>query len=120
MFDGNVKLEDNPSLNYILYKGPCLLPKLYDLLLAFQAKPITLTGDMEKTFFQIVAHEYQKDLLRCLLFKNLFNCEPTEIQVYCFTWLILGATSWLFLLSATIRKHGQSYKNIDDKFARIV
>ena len=45
MFDGNVKI------------------RLYDLLLAFQAKPIALTGDIEKTFLQIVAHEYQKDLL---------------------------------------------------------
>ena len=42
VFDANVKVEDNPSLNDILYKGPYLLPKLYDLLLAFRAKPITL------------------------------------------------------------------------------
>ena len=37
VFDTSVKVEDNPSLNDILSKGPCLLPKLYDLLLAFRA-----------------------------------------------------------------------------------
>ena len=34
-FDTNVKVEDNPILNDILFKGPCRLPKLYDFLLAF-------------------------------------------------------------------------------------
>ena len=28
VFDASVKVKDNPSLNDILYKGPCLLPKL--------------------------------------------------------------------------------------------
>ena len=31
-FDANVKVKDNHTLNDILYKGPCLPPKLYDLL----------------------------------------------------------------------------------------
>ena len=120
VFDASVKVEDHPSLNDILYKGPCLLPKLYDLLLAFRAKPIALTGAIEKAFLQIVVHENHRDLLRCLWFKNLFNCEPTEIQTYRFTRLIFGASSSPFLLNATIRKHGQSYEKIDEEFARIV
>ena len=36
VFDASVKVEDNPSLNDILYNGPCLLPKLYYLLSAFR------------------------------------------------------------------------------------
>ena len=51
-----MKEKDDSSLNEILYKGPCLLPKWCDLLLAFQAKPIVLTGDIEKAFLQIVVH----------------------------------------------------------------
>ena len=35
VFDASVKVKDNPSLNDILYKGSCLLLKLYNLLLAF-------------------------------------------------------------------------------------
>ena len=83
-------------------------------------KPIALTGDIEKTFLQIVVHENHRDLLRCLWFKNLYNCEPTEIQVYRFTRLIFGASTLSFLLNATIRKHGQSYEKIDEEFPRIV
>ena len=119
VFDASVKVEDHPSLNDILYNGPRLLPKLYDLLLAFRAKPIVLIRDIETAFLQIVVHENHRDLLRCLWFKNLFNCEPTEIQAYRFTRLIFGASSSPFLLNATIRKHGQSYEKIDEEFARI-
>ena len=103
-----------------MYKDPCLLPKLYDLLLAFRAKPIPLTGDREKAFLQIFFYEHHRDLLRCLWFKNLFNCEPTKIQAYRFTWLIFEASSSPFLLNATIRKHDQSYEKIDAEFGRIV
>ena len=46
-----VKVADNPSLNDILYKGPCPLPKLYDLLLAFRAKQTALTRYIENAFF---------------------------------------------------------------------
>ena len=46
---------------------------------------MALTGETEKAFLQIVAHENHRDLLCSLWFKNLFNCEPTEIQVYRFT-----------------------------------
>ena len=85
VFDAIVKEKHNLRLNDILYKDPCLLPKLYDLLLAFRAKPIALTADIEKAFLQIFVHGHHRDLLRCLWFKNLFNCEPTEIQAYRFT-----------------------------------
>ena len=94
----------NCSLNDILNKDPCLQPKLYYTLLAFRAKLIALTGDIEKAFLQIVVHENQRDVIRCLWFKNLFNCEHTKIEVYRFTSLIFWASSSSFLLSATIRK----------------
>ena len=89
-------------------------------MLAFRAKPIALTGDIKKAFLQIVVYENHRDLLRCLCFKNLFNCEPTEIQAYRFTRLIFEASSSPFLLNATVRKHAQSYESIDEKFARII
>ena len=56
VFDASVKVVDDLSLNYILHKGPCLLPNLYDLLLAFRAKPIALTGNIDKAILKIVVH----------------------------------------------------------------
>ena len=120
MFDASVKVADNISINDILYKGPCLIPKLYDLLLAFWLKPIALTGDIKKSFLQIVVHENYRDILFCLWFKNLFYYKPIEIQAYNFNRLIFWTASSPFLLNATIRKHGQSYQKIDEEFVRIV
>ena len=60
-FDANVKVKDNHTLNDIFYKGPCLPPKLYDLL-AFWMKLIALTGDIEKEFLQIIVQVNHMDL----------------------------------------------------------
>ena len=66
-------------------------------------KPIAPTGDIEKALLQIVVNDHHRDLLRCLSFKNVSNCEPTEIQVNRFTQLIFGASSSPCLLNTTIR-----------------
>ena len=51
-----VKVVYDPSLNDILYKGPCLQLNLYDLPLAFRVKPVVATGDIDKAFLQIIVH----------------------------------------------------------------
>ena len=63
----SVKVKGNPSLDIFYYNGPCLLMKLYDLLVAFRAKPLALKGDRKGIFLQIVVHENHRDLLHCLL-----------------------------------------------------
>ena len=60
-------VKGNPSLDIFYYNGPCLLMKLYDLLVAFRAKPIALKGDRKGIFLQIVVRENHRDLLHCLL-----------------------------------------------------
>lgn len=76
-------------------------------------KPIAPTGDIEKALLQIVVNDHHRDLLRCLSFKNVSNCEPTEIQVNRFTQLIFGASSSPCLLNTTIREHCQTYEKTD-------
>ena len=77
--------KDNVSLYEILYKGPCMLPALYNLLLKFRMKPIAITADIEKAYLQIRVNECHRDLLRFLWYKNLFSTEPTKMQRYRFT-----------------------------------
>ena len=36
VFDASAKMYDEPSLNDLLYSGPCMLPFLYDILLRFR------------------------------------------------------------------------------------
>ena len=38
VFDASWNQLDEPSLNDLLYAGPCLLPKLSEILLCFQCK----------------------------------------------------------------------------------
>ena len=76
VFDASVKEKDNPSLNNILYKGHNLLPILYDLLLVFRAKPVALTGDIEK----IVVHENRRDLFRFYGLKVYLIVNPLKLK----------------------------------------
>ena len=53
VFDASLKLSEEPSLNDLLYAGPCLLPKLYEILLRFRRGKIALVADMKQAFLQI-------------------------------------------------------------------
>ena len=50
----SVKVKGNPSLDIFYYNGPCLLMKLYDLLVAFRAKPLALKGDRKGIFCRLL------------------------------------------------------------------
>ena len=108
------------SLNDILYKGPCLNPELYNLLLQFRVYPIAITGDIEKAYLQISVDEKDRDLLRFSWFKNLFNEHQVELCTYRFTRVIFGANCSQFLLNATIENHVSKYAVLDTEFVKKV
>ena len=60
VFDASARLKGQLCLNDILYKGPCLNPELYNLLLQFRVYPIAITGDIEKAYLQISVDEKDK------------------------------------------------------------
>ena len=43
--------------------------------------PIAITGDIEKAYLQISVDEKDRDLLRFLWFKNLFNEHRVELCI---------------------------------------
>ena len=47
LFDASSKTL-GPSLNHALYKGPCLTPLLFDVLLRFRFNPLGIIADIEK------------------------------------------------------------------------
>ena len=53
VFDASAKSRENVSLNDVLYKGPCLTPLLYDVLLRFRIHPVAIIADIEKAYLQI-------------------------------------------------------------------
>ena len=120
IFDASARLKGQPCLNDILHKGPCLNPELYNLLLQLRVYPIAITGDTEKAYLQISADEKDRDLLRFLWFKNLFNEHQVELCKYRFTRVIFGANSSEFLLNATIENHVSKYAVLDTEFVKKV
>ena len=64
VFDATAKYKDTVSLNYILYKGPCLNADLNSLLLTICVHPMVLTADIEKAYLQINTGEEHRDYLR--------------------------------------------------------
>ena len=94
--------KSDPSLNECLETGPTLQPHLFDVLLRNRFRKFCVTGDIKKAFHQICLRPEDCDVQRVLWFNNL---QDREIQEYCFTRVIFGATSSPYILGATIEKH---------------
>ena len=82
MFDASAK-EIEPSLNEVLYKGPQLMPLVFDILIHLRTYAIALTSDTEKVFHQVSVHEKDIEFLRFLWFDNVFLNQP-KIVPYSF------------------------------------
>lgn len=120
VYDASAKLREQPSLNEVLYTGPCLNPELYQLLLIFRTYPIAITADIKQAYLQISVEEEDRDMLRFLWFKNLFNDENSVLCKYRFTRVIIGATCSQFLLNATLEAHTRRYEQEDPNFVKNV
>ena len=79
-----------PSLNDILYKGPCLTPLLFHVLLRFRFNPIGIIADIEKAYLQISVADCHRGLttflkifLKLLSIAFVMLClEPIARNIY--------------------------------------
>lgn len=89
VYDGSAKSnESSLSLNDCLYKGPNLIPKLFDVLIHFRNHPVALTGDIE-AFLMIGIEETDRDMLRFLWLSNPYDVN-SELLHLRFTRLVFG------------------------------
>ena len=116
VFDASAK-NKGPSLNDCLYKGPCLNPLLFDMLLRFRLYPIAITADIKQAFLQISVHPDERDYLRFLWFDDVFSENP-KLVIYRFNRVIFGATCSQFLLNGAIKLHLERYKHFDPEFIK--
>ena len=107
VFDGSCSVH-KPSLNDILYSGPNLLAKVFDILIRFRTNYIALIADIKKAFLQIEIAEEDRDYLRFLWKENPSDAE-SQIIVYRFLRVVFGLTCSPFLLSGTIKHHLDTY-----------
>ena len=89
VFDASSKIL-GPSLNDTLYKGPCLTPLLFDVLLRFRFNPTGIVADIEKAYLQISVADSHRDFLRFLWFDDIFKDVP-EVTKYRFCRVTFGA-----------------------------
>ena len=100
-----------------LYKGPCLNPLLFDILLRFRVHNIALTADIEKAFLQISVATEDRDYLRFLWYKDVFS-DLQEVIKLRFARVIFGATCSQFLLNGTVKTHAEKYSKVDPEFSK--
>ena len=62
VFDTSAKSPKQPSLNDILYSGPCLLPLVQDILLRFRISETVVATDIQQPFLQISIAETHRYL----------------------------------------------------------
>ena len=105
-----------PSLNGTLYKGPCLTPLLFDVLLRFRFNPIGIIAYIEKAYLQISVADCHLDFLRFLWFIK----DIPEVTTYRFYHDIFGANWSQYLLNSVIRFHPSKYKNASKEFSEQV
>ena len=66
-----------------------------------------ITGDVQKAFLQIKIHPNHRDVQRLLWYTDL---ERRDICEFCFTRVIFGSASSLYILGATLNNHLTQYK----------
>ena len=64
VYDASAKTKTGHSLNSCLYKGPCLLPSIVDILVRFRYHRIALLADIEKAFLMVSVASPNQDALR--------------------------------------------------------
>ena len=107
VFDASAKLPGQPSLNDVLYSGPCLLPLVHDILLRFRLGEIAIVADIQQAFLQISIDMVHRNFLRFLWFEDIFSSDL--IKTFRFARVMFGLTCSPFLLNATIKSHVEKY-----------
>ena len=107
VFDASAKSPKQPSLNYILYSGPCLLPLFQDILLRFRIGETAVVANIPQVFLKISTAETHRNLLRFLWFKDVNNSDV--VKTLRFARVMFGLTCIPFLMNATIRAHVEKH-----------
>ena len=98
VFDASAKSDKSePSLNDILYSGPCPLPLIEDTVLRFRLGRIAVVADIQQAFLQISVNECHRNYLRFLWYNNMFD--ENSSKYYRFGRVLFGLTCSPFLLN---------------------
>ena len=108
VYDASAR-SSGPSLNDCLHTGPKFNQRILEILLRFRSYPIALVADIEKAFLMISIAPKDREVLRFLWLKDVFQ-EESEIIKLRFTRVVFGVSPSPFLLNATIQHHIEKYQ----------
>ena len=121
VYDASAKLRNNICLNDMLEKGPCMLPKIFDIHVRFRCYKYAVISDIKQAFLKIFLNEADRDLVRFLWVSDI-NSDDPEIVRKRFVRVMFGLTPSPFLLSATVTVHMEKFieecRKIIEKFLR--
>ena len=83
--------ENEPSINDVLYSGPCLLPLIFGIFIIFHTGKIGIVADVKQVFLQTEISEEHRNFLRFIWFKNVFSTNSEQI-ILSFKRVIFGLT----------------------------
>ena len=112
VFDASVDVNNEPSLNEVLYSGPCMLPLLHDILIRFRIGKIGIVVDVQQAFLQIEIDENHRDFLRFIWFDNVLSNNPSYVLLR-FARVVFGLTCSPFLLNGTLKVHLEKFIPIE-------
>ena len=78
VFNASAK-NAGPSLNDCMYKGPCLIPLSYDMLLRLRINNVATVADIKQAFLQISVVPMDRDYLRFLWWQDAFDDKPEVV-----------------------------------------
>ena len=91
VFDASAHVDNESSLNDILYSGPCMLPLLHDILIRFRIGKIGIVANVQQAFLQIEIDENHRGFLRFIWFGNFLSNNPSHVLVR-FARVVFGLT----------------------------
>ncbi|GFT68058.1 integrase catalytic domain-containing protein [Trichonephila clavipes] len=111
VFDASSHEDGQPSLNDCIWSGENLNPNIFHLIISFRLNTIAITADIERAFLQISLRDEDRDAVR-FLFPDIRSnqTDPYKFQVYRFKRVMFGVNVSPFLLSATIKRHIENYR----------
>ena len=119
VYNGSLRVGNNPSLNNCLHSGPSLIPKIFYILRRFRSFRIPLTADLSKAFLMISIKPEDREYLGFLWLGD-FTLDNPRILILRFLRLVFGLTSSPFSLMGTVSEHIDQYRLDDPRFVEQV
>ena len=112
VFDASTHVNNESSLNDVLYSRPCMLPLLHNIVIRFRIRKIGVIADVQQAFLQIEINENHRDFLRFIWFDNVLSNNPSYVLLR-FAAVVFGLICSPFLLNGTLKVHLEKFIPIE-------